>query len=74
MHHSMHTEVRGQLHDLVLSFYLYRGPRDQTHVVRLMLQSPLPTDPSRHPKAWDLNPGLVGSKARTPNHSAKTLP
>lgn len=60
-------EVRGQLYELVLSFYLYRGPRGQTQVIRLVHQSPLP-------KAWDLNPGLVGPKACTTNRSAKTPP
>lgn len=74
MHHNKHVEVRGQLCELVLSFYLYIGPRGSPQIVRLVLQAPLPPKQSCHPKAWELNPNLFNSKACTVNHCAKTLP
>lgn len=68
-------EVKGQLCDLVLvlSFYLYRGPRDQTLFLEMAQSTPL-TEPSPSFQGLDLKPGSAGSKACTLNHSAKTLP
>lgn len=66
-------EVKGQLCDLVLSFYLYRCPGDQTLFLEMAQSTPL-TEPSPSSQGLDLNPGSAGSKACRLNHSAKTLP
>lgn len=70
----MHIEVRGQLCELVLSFYLYR---DQTQVVRFVQQSSLPTEPSCRPNqslGFEPRARLAPNPAHQTATTAKTLP